>query len=78
MDIQDLRNLWDKEIEQRLLDIEMWTAINALGIKPKYKQGEWWFSYDDGHGYCVEGHGNNLYKAARNFYEHVYIHKPMK
>ena len=45
MDIQDLRNLWDKEIEQRLLDIEMWTAINALGIKPKYKQGEWWFSY---------------------------------
>lgn len=78
MDIQDLRNLWDKEIEQRLLDIEMWTAINALGIKPKYIIREWWFTYDDGDGYSVEGHGNTLYKAARNFYENAYIIKPIK
>lgn len=75
MDIQDLRHLWDREIEQRLLDIEMWTAINALGIKPTYIKGEWWFSYYDEHGYCVKGHGKTLYNAARSFYEHAYIIK---
>ena len=60
--------LWNNEIEQRLLDIEMWTAINALGIKP-YKDGnQWCFCYGENIQEGICGFGDTIYEAAKNFY----------
>ena len=64
--------LWNNEIEQRLLDIEMWAAINALGIKP-YKDGnQWCFLYGENIQEGICGFGDTIYEAAKNFYKECY------
>ncbi len=64
--------LWNNEIEQRLLDIEIWAAIHALGIKP-YKDGnQWCFRYGENIQEGICGFGDTIYEAANNFYMECY------
>lgn len=70
--------LWNNYIEQRLLDIEMWAAINALGIKPTLGHNRlWWFEYTDSEsGKLIIGWGESVYEAAKNFYDE--LRKPLE
>jgi len=67
MDFDTFYRLWNNEIEPRLNDIEMWSAITALGIKP-YKDGnQWCFLYGENIQEGICGFGDTIYQAAKEF-----------
>lgn len=71
MEFDEFHSLFNNEIEPYLWSIRMWTAINALGIKP-YKDGnQWCFLYgkDIQSGIC--GFGDTIEKAADAFYQEL-------
>lgn len=68
MDYDSFYQLWNNEIEPRLADVEMWSAINALGIKP-YKDGDkWCYLYGENFLEGICGFGDTIYEAAKVFY----------
>jgi len=75
MDFDTFYRLWNNEIEPRLNDIEMWSAITALGIKP-YKDGnQWCFLYGDNIQEGICGFGDTIYQAAKEFYLELCKHQ---
>ncbi len=68
MDFDSFYRLWNNEIEPLLADVEMWPAINSLGIKP-YKDGnKWCFLYGENIQEGICGFGDTIYEAAKVFY----------
>lgn len=68
MDFDSFYRLWNNEIEPRLADVEMWSAINSLGIKP-YKDGnKWCYLYGDNIQEGICGFGDTIYQAAKELY----------
>lgn len=71
MEYDSFYRLWNNEIGPRLVNVEIWSAINSLGIKP-YKDGkQWCFLFGDNIQEGICGFGDTICEAAFNFYNNL-------
>ena len=69
MEYAQFYSLWNNEIEPRLCDSIVWSAINALGVKPFKDGNQWCFLYGNNIQEGVCGFGDTIAQAASNFYD---------
>ena len=68
MEFDSFYQLWNNEIEPRLANMEMWLALNSLGIKPFKAGNQWGFLYGENIQEGICGFGDTIDEAAVNFY----------
>lgn len=58
--------------------LEIWSCIQALGVKPIKDGNQWSFLYGDNIQEGIVGFGDTIYEAACNFYEQITNDKIVK
>jgi len=63
--------LFFNRFSARMDAIEIWCAINALGIKPFRDGNQWCFLYGDNLQEGIAGFGDTIFDAAWDFYANL-------